>query len=479
MIRPIRSLTAGALVFALTALTVPVTGTDAEAADIVPTTLTAWPAPEYWQSPEDATQEAYARVPMPPGIQVIVTELEGPVFADASGKTLYKWPQKDLRNGSTGDRQAGVSQCTDEVLRVTSGLMSPYPEGLLLPELDERPSCVDVWPPVIAAEGAEPVGAWTLVARADGAKQWAYDGYPLYTSVLDQEPGDVLGATKIQEGNDSPAVRVPAGPPSAIPPGFQVIPMTTGRLLVTEDGFSVYTWDGDEVNKSNCSDACLETWAPVRAPGKVMERGDWTVVERTPGINQWAFKGKPLYTYRQDPRTRSLIGSDISGWHNVYTQRALPPPEGFTVQDARIGQVLADAHGMTIYTYACADDAFDQLACDHPTTPQVYRLAICGNGDPELCRETFPYVQAPAGAESASRLWTVLTIDPNTGHLASPDQANALRVWAYRDRPVYTFGGDIEPGDTNGDAYGEFFGYRNGYKAFWLRDDFRANAFTR
>ena len=49
----------------------------------------------------------------------------------------------------------------------------------------------------------------------------------------------------------------------------------------------------------------------------------------------------------------------------------------------------------------------------------------------------------------------------------------------FRDRPVYTYAGDREPGDANGDAYGEFNGYRNGFKAFWLRDDFRNNAMVR
>lgn len=29
--------------------------------------------------------------------------------------------------------------------------------------------------------------------------------------------------------------------------------------------------------------------------------------------------------------------------------------------------------------------------------------------------------------------------------------------------------------DANGDNYGEFNGARNGFKAFWLRDDYRDN----
>ena len=36
--------------------------------------------------------ERYRQVEMPPGFQVVSTELEGPVFANEAGMTLYKWP---------------------------------------------------------------------------------------------------------------------------------------------------------------------------------------------------------------------------------------------------------------------------------------------------------------------------------------------------------------------------------------------------
>lgn len=436
---------------------------------------------EYWQSPNSQIVEEYVEIPIPPEFQVLGTELEGPVFADARGRTLYRWPLKNLRNGSTGDRKDGnKSVCTDEVMQVTSGLMSPYPPGLILPNLDQRPSCIEVWPPVFAAEGSEPIGKWTLVEREDGTSQWAFDGYPLYYSTLDKQSGDVLGGSKIQGGGGSPAGRIPVGPPSAHPPLFQIIAMTTGRMIVTEDRYSVYSFEGDEPNKSNCYDSCLNNWTPVLASVSAVEQGKWTVVERSPGVRQWAFWGKPLYTYNLDTLGVSRIGSDVPGWHNVYTQRSFAPPtEYFSVQAARIGHVLADADGKTIYVYNCGDDAYDQLSCDNPDSDQEYRLAICGNGDPKICRETFPYIIAPENATSESRLWSVMRIDPNTGHRASEDQVDGINVWAYRVRPVFTFTGDTEPGDANGDAFGEFNGYRNGFKAFWLRDDYLTNAYRR
>jgi predicted lipoprotein with Yx(FWY)xxD motif len=254
-----------------------------------------------------------------------------------------------------------------------------------------------------------------------------------------------------------------------------VVPFRTGHMITTYKGFSVYASDADEPGKSNCTGRCLSDWDPVIAPQTAKTKGDWSVVERSPGIKQWAYRGQPLYTYVHEKKARAMTGSDMPGWHNVYTQRALPPPAEFTVQDSRIGQVLADKDGKTIYLYQCNDDAMDQQTCDHPDSPQVYRLAICGNFDPKVCQETFPYVKASPGAKADSSLWTVETIDPNTGKWAKPGDPGAIQVWTYRKRPVYTYGDDLKPGDANGDNYGEFNGQRNGFRAFWVRDDYRNN----
>lgn len=53
--------------------------------------------------------------------------------------------------------------------------------------------CAKNWPPLRAAEGAQPMGAFTLVERKDGGHQWAKDGKPLYTWTKDKAPGDVTG----------------------------------------------------------------------------------------------------------------------------------------------------------------------------------------------------------------------------------------------------------------------------------------------
>lgn len=420
---------------------------------------------------ESAMLEAYVDEPMPAGFRVEHTETEGPVFADEQGRTLYKWPLSRLRNGYSGEAP-GKPGCYDEVLTVTAGLMSPYPPGVTLPDLDTRPSCTDLWPPVFAADDAEDIGEWTILERKDGSRQWAYDEQPLYTSVLDVEPGDVYGGSTRRSGGDSPAVRVPIKPSPEVPPGFDVRTTTIGRMLTTDKNESIYANEGDTADSTVCDHECAQVWNPVIAPSMARPLGDWTTFERSPGLFQWVYRGKPLYTYARDSGSWSQLGSDEPGWSNVFTQHTPEPPASFTVQETLVGQVLADRRGMSIYTYICGDDSMDQLSCDHPSDTQVYRLAMCGGGDIEKCLLHWPYVEAGASETSDNRTWKIALIDPQTGRYASEGQEGALRVWTYRDRPVYTYGGDEKPGDLNGAGTGEWRGQRNGLKAFFVRDDY-------
>ena len=418
-----------------------------------------------------APTEPYIPEAMPPGFRVEASELDGPVFADAKGRTLYRWPFRTMRNGVTGDGK-GESNCADTASTESAGLMSPYPGGLLLPELEQRPSCQAMWPPAYAGDGDKAVGKWTVVTRRDGRRQWAYDGSVLYTSVRDRRPGDVLGGDSYGHDGDAPALREPVQPKPDVPPGFGVTTTLRGRLLHTTRGFSVYAFDRDTRTRSACDAACEQVFLPLQAPATASAHGDWTIFTRASGERQWTFRGRPLYRYAEDARVHSLAGSDVPGWRNVYTQETAPPPSDFTVQDTPSGQVLADARGRTVYGYTCGDDAPDQLSCEQPEDTQVYRLAMCGGGSAERCERNFPYIEAARGARGSGRLWSVVDIDPATGHLATKDQPGALRVWAYRERPVYTFAGDERPGEVNADGLGDFQAEREGFRAFWWRDDY-------
>lgn len=53
--------------------------------------------------------------------------------------------------------------------------------------------CAANWPPLAASDGDKAEGDYSVVARKDGVKQWAYKGKPLYFFAKDKKAGDVTG----------------------------------------------------------------------------------------------------------------------------------------------------------------------------------------------------------------------------------------------------------------------------------------------
>ena len=182
----------------------------------------------YWQSPISKDKEGYITAPMPAGVQVVNTENEGPVFATADGKTLYSWPLSGLRNGQAGDRRkSGLATCDGTIYKETSGFLSPYPGGFLLPEPENRKSCEALWPPFLAPADAKPVGKWTIVKRTNGESQWAYDDFP---RLLEHHPRDRrrVGGGALGEGD---AARV-----GLIEPGDQPQQRALAASAASDDG---------------------------------------------------------------------------------------------------------------------------------------------------------------------------------------------------------------------------------------------------
>ena len=95
--------------------------------------------------------------PMPAGVHSMKMQDGVMMLMDGKMMTLYTFA-KDT---------PGVSNCND--------------------------NCAKNWPPLAAAADAKPMGAWTIVTRADGTKQWAYKGMPLYNWIKDAKPGDMTG----------------------------------------------------------------------------------------------------------------------------------------------------------------------------------------------------------------------------------------------------------------------------------------------
>ncbi|MGF6174187.1 COG4315 family predicted lipoprotein [Ensifer sp. 4252] len=91
-----------------------------------------------------------------PPVKTVETA-KGNVLAAANGMTLYTYK----------DDHGGVSSCYD--------------------------ACAKNWPPFMVEGDAKAEGAFTIVERKDGTKQWAKDGMPLYFWIKDKKMGDITG----------------------------------------------------------------------------------------------------------------------------------------------------------------------------------------------------------------------------------------------------------------------------------------------
>jgi predicted lipoprotein with Yx(FWY)xxD motif len=53
--------------------------------------------------------------------------------------------------------------------------------------------CATLWPPMMAGAADQASGSYSVVARDDGSRQWAYKGKPVYMYKADQKAGDRSG----------------------------------------------------------------------------------------------------------------------------------------------------------------------------------------------------------------------------------------------------------------------------------------------
>lgn len=57
-----------------------------------------------------------------------------------------------------------------------------------------RDDCMQTfWRPVLAGPDELPTGRWTITQNEAGARQWAYEGRPVYTHTRDTKPGEMSG----------------------------------------------------------------------------------------------------------------------------------------------------------------------------------------------------------------------------------------------------------------------------------------------
>ena len=90
-----------------------------------------------------------------------------------------------------------------------------------------------------------------------------------------------------------------------------------GPALVDAKSMTLYTFDKDMSGKSMCNGPCAANWPALTAASGSAASGDWTTVTRDDGTLQWAYKGKPLYTFAKDIKPGDTMGDGFlnGAWH--------------------------------------------------------------------------------------------------------------------------------------------------------------------
>ena len=81
-----------------------------------------------------------------------------------------------------------------------------------------------------------------------------------------------------------------------------------GKTFVDAKGMTLYTFDKDAGGKSMCNGPCAENWPALAAADDAKPTADMTVVVRDDGKKMWAYKGKPLYTFKEDTKPGDING---------------------------------------------------------------------------------------------------------------------------------------------------------------------------
>lgn len=93
---------------------------------------------------------------------------------------------------------------------------------------------------------------------------------------------------------------------------------TKGSYLTDFDGKTLYIFDKDQTGVSNCTGSCATLW-PFYTSGATAESilpTNITVITRTDGSKQFAWKGMPLYYYSKDTKAGDITGDGVGGvWH--------------------------------------------------------------------------------------------------------------------------------------------------------------------
>jgi|SRR5579859_7755860 len=139
----------------------------------------------------------------------------------------------------------------------------------------------------------------------------AYGGYRIMHH-LTKQPAPTMQATKMKPSS-SPTVQATQN---------SVYKMMTkdklGMVMTDPKGITLYTYAKDTTGASTCSGKCADNWPAYVAPSQTGSFPEnISVIKRTDGMLQYAWKNMPLYYYIKDKDSGDAYGNGVGGVWSV------------------------------------------------------------------------------------------------------------------------------------------------------------------
>jgi len=226
----------------------------------------------------------------------------------------------------------------------------------------------------------------------------------------------------------------------------RVVRTSAGPVLGTASGRTLYVFVEDLLTRapSACTGDCTHDWVPMSAGGRIIVRtgvsGRVGTIVRSDGERQLTMDGRPLYLFSGDRAPGEIRGNGVGNLWWAMTPSGLtatsypltPSTYGaaqsttLSVVKTRFGPVVADNRGEVLYTYT--GDTTTPSACNADWCLVDWPPLQAGGAPTKL-----PSISAPVGTIDGAGGTTQVTLG---GH------------------PLYTFAGDLHPGDARGQGIG-------------------------
>ncbi len=226
-----------------------------------------------------------------------------------------------------------------------------------------------------------------------------------------------------------------------------------GKVLTDSAGVTLYRFDKDTVDppKSNCDGDCAAKWPPVPADdataGAGIDKALLGSVTRSDGTKQLTVDGWPAYRFAKDVNAGDIKGQGVGGtWYALAPDgkkaqgggggevEAAGLPGLSTRRDAKLGEIVIDKNGHTVYRFM-------------KDSPWPMKTACTGE-----CLEKWPVIE-PVDAKDTKGIDLKGSGARGQGYVVF-DRPDGLKQQTIDCVPIYTFAGDKKPGDTNGQGVG-------------------------